>query len=165
MRKLFCIIACLIALSACGKKPSDVRPVTSGLSFTCEIENGRISKEIAVKAERNGNTEMRLLNDCEQSLTYYFSGSDVTLEFDGLKYKTEITALPSGVFCDFLYYVLSTVNKSQGTVYLKDGRYYLSDNSGRYSFTLYFAESGLPLEITDEVHGLTAIIKDVTITE
>ena len=154
----------MIIVSGCNKKSSGVTPVTTGLSFTAQISLNNVESEYRVIASREGNIEIQTLKpESLADLCFNFSGSAVTVSYKGLEYKTELSSLPESSCPGFLYTVLSSLSQNCPTAVLKDEQYCISDSVGKYNYTLFLGEAGLPIKITESKIGFTAVIKNATI--
>ncbi|MBR4123475.1 MAG: hypothetical protein IKT93_03570 [Clostridia bacterium] len=154
MKKIICLIfLVLLSFSGCAKKSPEVTPVTTGLKFNAQITNGEQNLNCSVKIDANGNMQMKI-----DQIEYLFSGNTITINYADISHKTELSAFPKNTFADFLYVIFNSVSKSGKDVITNDKEYYISNSTDKYEYTCFFAQTGLPLKITEKNFGITALI-------
>jgi len=165
VKKIICFIFCLciISFSGCKKESSGVIPITTGLSFTAEISYQDSVYTYDVTISKKSETELTALSDEIKGLKYRFSGQTLTERFNNLEHRVDISALPDRIITDFIHSVFLTVTEKQSKVISENDDFFITDQNDKYSFKIYFGETGLPLKIEDTKKGITATIKNATI--
>lgn len=159
MKKIICLIfLILLSFSGCAKKSPEVAPVTTGLKFNAEITNSEQKLNCSVKIDANSNMQMKI-----DQIEYLFTGNTVTLNYGDISHQIEISSLPENTLTDFLYSVFNSVSKSDKNVMSDGEEYYISSSTDKYEYTCFFAQTGIPLKITEKNFGITVFISKATI--
>ena len=166
MKKLFCLFVCIILILLCGckNKSSDVTAVTTGLKFTAVIDYGGKSYECDVEIPKNSNIIIKAVNpESLNGMIYNFSDSGVKIDFNGLTYDTDITALPKNSVFGFIYDIFRDADKNKENVKVHNDDLLITGKTGAYEYNMFLGSSGLPIKIEAEENGITAFINRVTI--
>lgn len=150
MKKLVIICFIFVFLCSCSNERANFLPITDSLSFNAKINDEEM--QYFVKIE---NKETYIEAD-EVSLN--FKGDSASIRLDKLEYKTEISALPEGIYIDFIHSVFLDASKKQTEILSRNDKFYLEGETKRYSYKIYFGSSGLPIKITDSKNNISVII-------
>ncbi|MGN0492525.1 MAG: hypothetical protein ACI4F7_02665 [Acutalibacteraceae bacterium] len=165
MKKIISVSLILVlALCGCKNSRSNIKPVTSGITFTAELTYYNECCEATVSVTENGAADFEITSpDTVKGLTFHFEGDSVTAEYLGLEYKTDFAALPEGNACIKLYKILKDASGGEISVTADGDDCYISRDSGGVRYKLYLGATGLPLKAEDASGGFTAVFKNVTI--
>ncbi|MBO5019265.1 MAG: hypothetical protein J6D52_01235 [Clostridia bacterium] len=166
MKKAFLlIISFCLFLSGCKgyNKYPDVTAVTSGLSFIAKLSYMEDCYDYSVVIKENGETELKHISNEKAGIDYTFKKDTVTYNFDGLEYKTDISAIPDSSTADFIYTVFKETGEMRNNVSYKNQEYYIKGETDKYKFKIILGQTGLPIKITDSKMGISVIIKNPTL--
>ncbi len=159
MKKLFCVAMCLF-LAGCSTS-TDIKPVTRGISFTAEMTYYNEYYEMSVDIKHNGNAVISLTHPEElQGLVFNVTNSSLTADFSGIKIETDDSYKTAAV--NFLY---SAFKKEEQKVYKNDNRFFTKGECDGGEYTMYIAETGLPLKICDSADRFEIIIKNLKLNK
>ena len=106
MKKTFLLITVLsvIAVFCSCSKAAHITPVTRGISFTAELTYYNESYIALVTVSKNGDTDIAFTAPGTlNGLMLHFGESGVTAKYNGLEYKYDISSVPDGIACSYLY--------------------------------------------------------------
>lgn len=166
MKKFIYILLCLsLFLTGCSgnRKSSAVTAVTTGLSFTAEISISNTSFSYFVEIDKNGSVSMKSIPENEVGIDYLFENGKIIYKYNELEYIADISSLPESNLADFIPTVFSRLKDISYNVAYKNNQYYITDKTGKYEFTVYLGQTGLPIKITDKKNSIVAVIKNPTL--
>ncbi len=148
MKKIFtfCLAIIILFLTSGCKKSSDVTAVTTGLSFTAQI-NFR-DQEIICDAiiDKNGETTLTVVSPEKiKGLQYKYSDSEGSMGYSGLEHKTS-SDLQENVFC-YIYKIFRSADKIKENVYIEKNIFFLKGENDIGSYKIHFGQSGLPIYV------------------
>lgn len=165
MKKLTAFIfAALMILSAasCAQKRSDIQPLTSGITFNCEITYYNECYEASADISDDGVMTCEITSpDTLKGLKLIFNGDDMTAEYRGLEYKNDISSLPQGTAFTNLYRILRAAAKSE--VVFENDNYCINGKTEDISFRLILGATGLPISAEVPDSGFRISFKNTTI--
>lgn len=166
MKKFFYLFLTFIMIfsnTGCTNKSSEVTAVTTGLSFTAEIEYGGINITADTVINSDGVAEFKITFPEEiADLCYIFDQSSVKLTYRGLEYPLNAD-LPETNALGLLYGFFQTADTMKDRVVLKDDSFILECTSNGSSCRLLLGQSGLPIELVSKDTGLSVTIKNAAI--
>ena len=167
MKKIFlALISLCLVFSGCNgyNKSSVVTAVTTELSFVAKLSYGENTYDYSVLIKENGITEMKYLSKSGETGTdYIFQNDSVTYSYNGLSYKTDMSAMPNSSVSDFIYTVFKETEKQKNNVSYKNQEYYINGETDKYKFKITLGQTGLPIKITDSKMGISVTIKNPTL--
>ena len=167
MKKTFLVLICFCFIFTGCKgynKGPDVTVVTSGLSFVAKLSYMKNIYDYSVIIDKNGKTTINYISKSDEPGTdYIFEDDTVIYSYNGLEYKTDISAIPDNSIADFIYTVFKECKNIQNKVYFKNQEYYIKGETDKYKFKMVVGQTGLPIKITDSKMGISAIIKNPSI--
>ncbi|MBE6808408.1 MAG: hypothetical protein J6J30_01415 [Clostridia bacterium] len=166
MKKFIYILLCLsLFLTGCSgnRKSSAVTAVTTGLSFTAEISISNTTFSYFVEIAKSGSVSMKSATDNETCVDYLFENGKIIYKYNELEYIADISSLPESNFADFIPSVFGRLKHISDNVTYKNNQYCITDKTGKYEFTVYLGQTGLPIKITDKKNSIVTIIKNPTL--
>ena len=115
MKKTFLVLICFCFIFTGCKgynKGPDVTVVTSGLSFVAKLSYMKNIYDYSVIIDKNGKTTINYISKSDEPGTdYIFEDDTVIYSYNGLEYKTDISAIPDNSIADFIYTVFKECKK------------------------------------------------------
>ena len=106
---------------------------------------------------------MKSIPENEVGIDYLFENGKIIYKYNELEYIADISSLPESNLADFIPTVFSRLKDISDNVAYKNNQYYITDKTGKYEFTVYLGQTGLPIKITDKKNSIVAIIKNPTL--
>lgn len=156
MKKIFCLFFCIILLSGCNKKSSEVTAVTTGLSFDAIVVSEDTETEYNITISKKGEINAVCPSN---GISYKYNSDSLDITYKELTYSTDLSSVPEGFILDFINTVFKDCSKKSPLN--RNNQYFLKGNTENYNYTIYFGATGLPLKI--ETQNLTITIKKTTI--
>ncbi len=161
MKRLFCFIFIfLFTLCGCEKKTTQVKLVTTGLSFVAEIKQNSKTQLFDVVIEKDGIMNITSADDKNFKLS--FCGNNMTAFYQNVEYTCPVSSLPHNLNFDFLYVLFSELVVGKNVIE-KDSNYYINASNPKYDATLYITKSGIPLKVKENRFNIEIIFKKVYI--
>lgn len=168
MKKTFLLITVLsvVAVFCSCSKAAHITPVTRGISFTAELTYYNESYIALVTVSKNGDTDIAFTApDTLNGLMLHFSESGVTAKYNGLEYKYDISSVPDGIACSYLYKILNDAAGENAEVTAENDCYYTESNGEKLKYRMYLGATGLPISAKDERTGFCVLFKNVTVLQ
>ncbi len=157
MKKILCVIF-MFLLVGCTST-AKVKPITRGLSFTAEMTYYNEYYEMAIDIAKDGNTKIMLTQPEELAdLVFEFKDGKVTTTFKGINCEMDDSYKTAAVG-----FIISAFKNQEQTVYKNKNQFYTNGKCDGGEYTLYIAETGLPLKICDSNNRFEIIIKNATL--
>ncbi len=151
MKKLLIIFPLIFIFCSCSS-PTEFAPITANLTFTAVTEINNVSYNLLCNTDQASNLTVTVSEpESNKDFEYAFSHSDITLKYLDLEKKITVEDLSADSPVRIIYEALKAPIKNETADFKISGK----------SFTIFFAQSGLPLKIEGE--SLTVIFKGITI--
>ena len=143
--------------TGCSKKSSEVILVTTGLSFTADITDGKTSASCSAEIAKNGDAVFTVTAPEEiKGMTFNFTTQKNSVTFLGL--TQNLSQISQAGMISEVYNLFKDLNKTAATQ--KDDKIFAKKGS----YTLFVGATGLPISLKGE-NGLTVTFSDVTILQ
>ena len=167
MKKIvvFSLLLVFVLFCGCNKISSDVTAVTTGLSFTAEIEYVGFLSEYEVNITKDGSFDMTAIQPQSiKGMNIKLSDSKIKVDYNGLAYNTTLYELPQGIIVDFLYNAFSDIRLQEREVAKQNDEFFISGSTEKYNYKMILGASGLPIELIDK-SGIKVAIKNATVKQ
>ncbi len=152
-------VVLIFSFSGCSSGSSNITPITKGIYFNAELEYYNEYFKAEVLVEQNGDMKMLFSSPNEiNGLSYTFNGDEVTAEYLGLSYKTDISETSNGAVALKLYNALRDTQKEKNAVTAENDNFYIKGKD----YKLYLGATGLPISLKEDSGALVSF-KNVTI--
>lgn len=157
------IISFILFLSGCNAVSKEPTPVISNISFTAVIEYQNKLLEYAVTISETDEYKLEVLkNGKPTGLTVIFKDEKIKFSHQDIEYESSVSELPDGLIIDIIYTAFNSLPKNTPTK-SKDDVFYIKNITENYNYTIYFAETGLPIKMEEINNTITAIFKNMKI--
>lgn len=167
MKKISIIfISFLIALlSGCNNKSSDVKIITSELSFLAETEKNNIKSEYFVEIKKD-KTIISVINpENIKGTKFIFSEKGCEISYKEITSKFIPDKSDENFIPQLIYNTFLKANDRKTEILSENKQTYLSSKIENLEFRLYLGNSGLPLKLIFPETNTEIIIKNATITK
>lgn len=161
MKKVLVLLGFLIFfLAGCKTLSPDVTAVTTGLEFSAEVIADDKEYSLFVTVSQDGSIS---ISDLSNGATFSFENEQITVSFDGINHKTELSQNLENSVIGYIFSVLKSASLKKDEVYFKDGEYYIFDKADGFDYILYLGQTGLPLKLCDTEHNIRIDITNAAI--
>lgn len=162
MKRFICLVLPLffIFLFCSCNKSSDVAAVTTGLSFTAKLSHQDKIYEYSYAFYKDGTAKADLISD-KLTTSLFFSDDTVKYSYMDLEHTQNLKLINENLIIDFIYKVLKDADGKK--LDLNNNCYSLTGKTDKYTYTIYFGETGLPIKIEEPQKNIEVLIKNPSI--
>ena len=154
----------MITISGCGQKNSRTQVISEGLSFFSEIETESQKYKFEVKIPDIHNMTMKAVYpDRLNGTVFEFDDDSVNIICKDLEYKINLSSMPKISPVNFIHEVYCDINSKKYDVSFENDQFFVSGKSENYEYDMFIGTTGLPLKISDEANGISAVISQATV--
>ncbi|MBQ6826036.1 MAG: hypothetical protein IJP34_05190 [Clostridia bacterium] len=153
----------IILLSGCNKKSSDVKIITSELTFLAEYENNNIKNEYFVEIKKDKTIISVVKPEKIEDTKFIFTENSCKVSYKeitaDLNIKSNENFIPR-----LIYSAFTNATNKEAEILTENKETYFSSRVEDLEFKLYIGNSGLPLKLIFPENNTEIIIKNATIT-
>ncbi len=160
MKKIISLLSVLFFLTGCSAVHSKVKPVTSGISFSCEAVFYNEVFLIDGTVEKNGDTFIKFNSPAQiEGLKYTYTANGVSVNFNEVEYIADKKIFESSL-SNFIYEVLKNKDTQ---VLIKDDVFFIKGKADNFEYKLELGATGLPIKLTTVSDAVVINFKNVRI--
>ncbi|MBQ3817030.1 MAG: hypothetical protein II802_02010 [Clostridia bacterium] len=165
MKKILLVVFVItLALCGCSKTASQIKPVTSGISFNAKVSwynenfvcSGKITGKDEAVFEINEPEDIKgLIIECK--------GDDVTARFKGLETSYDVSKTPFSFICSEIYSAVRDTWSEETEVLSEGQEFYVEGKANQSDYKMIVAPTGLPLSLEIPNESFKVLFQDVKI--